>query len=796
MILAVQIDRAISIADLIPVKVRNSYTDIRHHAGGGVRRIEGRQHVGHGLAQNLKASRSLDRISHRTGGIQHEDHVHALAHGNAGGRQFDLGHAGILEIDALAGLFHTNRTLVGILGIVVQLCLIPHDHLIGNAAHRHRGSTCRKAFEGHRGAGRNSRRGGWVVVDRDVGGGIFPVCLLTDLGHTIRATSIAPSVSILFVTLTASLGIQMIIIAVISLIVVTSILPASVFFLNQCVTGDIGLRSGCLAVLPLRAADRNRDRRLIGARIRRIILAVNGLGSGLTDRQVNGLSRGLRRLGGTLGGQLIDIERSLIAFITINQPARIIVQAIASTRKCKAVLASSDGKCVAGRFQCSSNSSITSIGECYITRRSSDFPAVTVCCECPFFRAVITGDGVRTCNIGISHIKAHSGAAAIGFRYNLWQHKFICTCIINQQILLAALQFTGAGHSGIGPLRRRAAGGGRYLFAGRSDLLVQRQPIGRADSGGVGGILRVVGMLHVIDTGGLQIMGAIGRVAADGDIIVRDGEGGHGQRLVHIAGVRVTVVAHIAGIQIGEGQRFFLKLGRAALGNVDLIALGQEDGSAAQIVIPAVRMVVAEHEDDVQAGIARLVQHIKDVIGVHAVTAALTGTHRIMQRQMGNNEDRLGVFCVALAVEIAFQIIGGIFDGGFIVIIPHVILLVDDIYAVRIRIMGAAFGQSAAHKGIVVMVALHIHFVHAGAVDALNRVLERRLTAGRIVVIDIIVAAEQEAVGFRIVGLLHLGQNVGYRLRSGCMTASCLEIRAGDHNRRITARGKYTCRQQ
>ena len=119
MILAVQIDRAISIADLIPVKVRNSYTDIRHHAGGGVRRIKGRQHVGHGLAQNLKASRSIDRISHRTGGIQHEDHVHALAHGNAGGRQFDLGHAGFLEIDALAGLFHTNRTLVGILGIVV-----------------------------------------------------------------------------------------------------------------------------------------------------------------------------------------------------------------------------------------------------------------------------------------------------------------------------------------------------------------------------------------------------------------------------------------------------------------------------------------------------------------------------------------------------------------------------------------------------------------------------------------------------------------------------------------------------
>ena len=458
MILAVQIDRAISIADLIPVKVRNSYTDIRHHAGGGVRRIEGRQHVGHGLAQNINASRSLDRISHRTGGIQHEDHVHALAHGNAGGRQFDLGHAGILEIDALAGLFHTNRTLVGILGIVVQLCLIPHDHRIGNAAHRHRGSTCRKAFEGHRGAGRNSRRGGWVVVDRDVGGGIFPICLLTDLGHTRRATSIAPSVSILIIVIFfASLGIQMVIIAVISLIVVTSILPASVFFLNQCVTGDIGLRSGCLAVLPLRAVDRNRDRRRIGARIRRLILTVNGLGSGLTDIQVNGLSRGLRRLGGALGGQLIDVHSCGCAgaVITVNQTAAFVVVQLPTTvgeadQMGSVEIQAEGGACI---FEGGGDGLIVGVRQLDLLRTVAQQPASAAAHKLPFLCLILTGNRCGTAGGNIGSLKIHAcalAAAAVGLGDNFRQNEL--RTVINQQILVTADQFTLTCHQSIGPL--------------------------------------------------------------------------------------------------------------------------------------------------------------------------------------------------------------------------------------------------------------------------------------------------------------------------------------------------------
>ena len=65
MILAVQIDRAISIFVLIPVKVRNSYTDIRHHAGGGVRRIEGFKHICNRIVKNINTRTSVNGIIHR-----------------------------------------------------------------------------------------------------------------------------------------------------------------------------------------------------------------------------------------------------------------------------------------------------------------------------------------------------------------------------------------------------------------------------------------------------------------------------------------------------------------------------------------------------------------------------------------------------------------------------------------------------------------------------------------------------------------------------------------------------------
>ena len=373
------------------------------------------------------------------------------------------------------------------------------------------------------------------------------------------------------------------------------------------------------------------------------------------------------------------------------------------------------GACI---FEGGGDAQIVGVRQLDLLRTVAQQPASAAAHKLPFLCLILTGNRCETAGGNIGSLKIHacaSFAAAVGLGDNFRQNEL--RAVINEQILVTADQFTLICHQGISPLGRRAAGGGRYLFAGRSDLLVQRQRIGRADSGGVGGILRVVGMLHVIDTGGLQIMGAIGRVAADGDIIVRDGEGGHGQRLVHIAGVRVTVVAHIAGIQIGEGQRFFLKLGLAALGNVDLIALGQEDGSAAQIVIPAVRMVVAEHEDDVQAGIARLVQHIKDVIGVHAVTVVV-GTHAVVQRQMGHHKNGLGILCIALGIQIALQRRSRILDRSLIAVAPHIVIFIDDKHAVLGRIMGAAGSQSACSRSIMVALYKHHTVICQGAICA------------------------------------------------------------------------------
>ena len=59
----------------------------------------------------------------------------------------------------------------------------------------------------------------------------------------------------------------------------------------------------------------------------------------------------------------------------------------------------------------------------------------------------------------------------------------------------------------------------------------------------------------------------------------------------------------------------------------------------------------------------------------------------------------------------------------------------------------------------------------------------------------IIVTCKQETIHRGIV-LLDLRQDIGYRRSTSFVARLVLEIGAGDHNRRFTARGKYTCRQQ
>ena len=364
--------------------------------------------------------------------------------------------------------------------------------------------------------------------------------------------------------------------------------------------------------------------------------------------------------------------------------------------------------------------------------------------------------------------------------------------VVEDQILSAADQIGGRGHAGIGTLGGSAgigvaATGNLDLLTGRGDLFVQSQGVRGADSRSIGEIVIAVGMLHIVHTRGLQIMGAIGIVTADRDISIGDRKGGHGQRLIYIAGIGIAVVTHITGIHVGEGQSLFLKYSGAVLGNIDLVATSQEDSGAAQIIIPTVGVVVAEHKDNVQAGIASLIQHIKDVVCVHTVFTALAGTHAVMQRQMGHDENGLGIAGIPLGVQVSFQVLCGLLDGSFIIVIPHVVLLVNDKDTVVFRIVGATGGQGAANQAVTVMVALNVDLVHTGAVNCLHSLLQLCLAAGRVSVIDIVVTGKQEAVHR---GIIHtdLFQQAGNDGGTGIVAASCLEVRTCQDIGGLTAR--------
>ena len=101
--------------------------------------------------------------------------------------------------------------------------------------------------------------------------------------------------------------------------------------------------------------------------------------------------------------------------------------------------------------------------------------------------------------------------------------------------------------------------------------------------------------------------------------------------------------------------------------------------------------------------------------------------------------------------------------------------------------MGAAFSQSACAR--LIMIALHKHHavIFQGAIGAFHCIFQCSNAFCRLVITITIVAAEQEAVSTCITGILHLGQNAGYHLRSGSISGLILEIGAGnDRNASIS----------
>ena len=227
------------------------------------------------------------------------------------------------------------------------------------------------------------------------------------------------------------------------------------------------------------------------------------------------------------------------------------------------------------------------------------------------------------------------------------------------------------------------------------------------------GIYRLVGLIYGLfiipvlvctaHTRVFQIVYALGIVALDGHTVALNGKDRHGQGDVHVGVLRI--IAHVARVHVSKGQRLGGEFGPTAPGDEDGISLRQVDGGTAQIIVPAVVVVMAEQEYDVQSRLARLVQHVEEVVGVLPVPLGV-GSHGVMQREMGQNEYGAVVVLRQLTVQVGLQPIGRVADPRLVVVVPHVVHFVDDKDTVMRRVVGTALRQSLSHHAVGIVVSL------------------------------------------------------------------------------------------
>ena len=197
-------------------------------------------------------------------------------------------------------------------------------------------------------------------------------------------------------------------------------------------------------------------------------------------------------------------------------------------------------------------------------------------------------------------------------------------------------------------------------------------------------------------------------------------------------------------------------------------------------------MVMAEQEENVQTVSGSLIQHIKQVVGIFAVTGAV-GTHAVVQLDMGHNENRLGISRTALCIQIGTQVGSGGLNGGLRVVIPVIILFVDGKHTVGFRLMSATGDQCAIGGFLIhVMVALKekLMIVAEGGKLLVDHILQVRHTllgggSGKGLRI---VAAEQQTV-IALKALVFNGcQNIPHMTAGNAVVRiGILEVGACDH---------------
>ena len=328
---------------------------------------------------------------------------------------------------------------------------------------------------------------------------------------------------------------------------------------------------------------------------------------------------------------------------------------------------------------------------------------------------------------------------------------------------------------------------------------VQLHGLGAVIHQGVGLIGRIITPLRIGNALGLELVEAILAETADLDLVAGDLKHRHGLADFR-TGIVGVIIGHKACAHISKVQGFHGEGSLASgLGDIEGIALVQEGGGAAQIIIPALRMVVAEQEDDVQALGAGLVHHIKDVLAVLGKALAL-GTVIVMHTQVGHNENGRVKFLCQLLVQIGLQVGSGLLDAALVIVIPHVVAFIDNKNAVAVLsiVIVAAGSQHRTGQVIVaVMVALDIHFVQVGAVEGLDRCRQRVTAVGGtfFAIALIIVTGKEEAVGALVAVFIDLRQNARNFFGTRRMVLILiLEIRTGDDDNRILIHRNRCCR--
>ena len=338
-----------------------------------------------------------------------------------------------------------------------------------------------------------------------------------------------------------------------------------------------------------------------------------------------------------------------------------------------------------------------------------------------------------------------------------------------------------AGILSLGGAQAGETGGGNgHIAVGKGHLLhrlAQRNDGAGLHNGGIHGRITGTGTL------GLQHMLAVAIEALDHQLTVGDLKNGHG----HGAVGSTAGVAHITGVHVGKAEGVGeIGTGAALVVDGDAVAHRQVDGAAAHIVIVSGGVIVAEQEHDVQTGLAALVQHVIQVLGVLAVALG-SSTGGVVQGQMGHHEDGLGIALGDLGVQIGVQRIGGglghRLQVGSRVVAPGIVLLVDDVDAVSVGVMGAGGGAHRAHGVIGVVVTLNIDLIHAGAVNGLHRILQGRLAGGGSTGTHALaqVAGKQEAVHGGVTIIPDGVENAGYGVGAGAVAGLVLEVGTGHH---------------